>query len=252
MHFGQFGNVQINELQQVVELDAGYSAQESVADGDDIVIPGPVMAAAEQEMVIIIACMNEEYRTIEGVLSGVPHGCLPILVSNSDRPGTGARPGGAVDRYETEVRLVETFCRRSRRSAIVIHQGDPGVATAFRKGGMSEIVDARTGLIYRGKGEAMIIGMAVAALTGRRYVGFVDADNFVPGSVTEYCKVFAAALHSARSPLAMVRVSWNSKPKVRGDRLVFDKKGRSSRVVNEWLNRLLQVSDGVDSFAMLT
>lgn len=243
MNFGQFGNVQINALQQVIELDAGYSAQESVADGEDIVVPGPVMAAAEQDMAIIIACMNEEYQTIQGVLSGVPHDCLPILVSNSARPGIGARPQGVVDRYNVEVQLVEDFRRRSRRSAIVVHQGDAGVAAAFKEAGMPELVDEeRTGLVHRGKGEAMIIGMAIAALTGRRYVGFVDADNFVPGSVTEYCKVFAAALHSAQSRLAMVRISWNSKPKVRDNRLVFDKKGRSSRVVNEWLNRLLQVS----------
>lgn len=242
MHCEQLGNVQINELQHVIELDAGFRARESqLGAGGDVVVPADVLASAEEEMVIVIACMNEELQTIEGVLSGVPHDCLPILVSNSDRPGRPSNTTGE-DRYAAEVRLLKTFCGQAHRSAIAVHQEDGGVAAAFRAAGMSEIVDvAGTGLVHRGKGEAMIIGMAIAALTGRRCVGFIDADNFVPGSVTEYCKVFAAALHSARSPCAMVRVAWNSKPKVRGDRLVFDKKGRSSRVVNEWLNKLLQV-----------
>ncbi|RYP45097.1 hypothetical protein DL768_008528 [Monosporascus sp. mg162] len=249
-HCEQFGTVQINGLQRVIELDAGAAAPAAgLGEGEDIVVPAEVLAAAEKETAIIIACMNEEYQTIEGVLSGVPHDCLVILVSNSDRPGRGR---AIADRYAAEVRMLETFGGRARRSIIAVHQADPGVAAAFREAGMPELVDAGDGLVYRGKGEAMIIGMAVAAFTGRKYVGFVDADNFVPGSVTEYCKVFAAGLHSARSPYAMVRIAWNSKPKVREDRLVFEKKGRSSRVVNEWLNRLLEEHTGYGTDLVVT
>ena len=45
---------------------------------------------------------------------------------------------------------------------------------------MPELIDD-DGLVRAGKGEAMLVGMALAALTGRRYVGYVDADNYVPG-----------------------------------------------------------------------
>ena len=84
----------------------------------------------------------------------------------------------------------------------------------------------------------MLIGMALAAMTGRRYVGYVDADNYVPGAVNEYCKAYAAGLHLADSPYAMVRISWHSKPKLRDGRLFFSRRGRSSEITNRFLNRL--------------
>jgi mannosyl-3-phosphoglycerate synthase len=37
----------------------------------------------------------------------------------------------------------------------------------------------------------------------------------------------------------MVRISWHSKPKLRDNRLFFSRKGRSSQITNEWLNRFL-------------
>ncbi|KAK7756373.1 hypothetical protein SLS62_001599 [Diatrype stigma] len=263
IHKEQFGNVQINELQRVIELDAGHrrrrgggggSSSSSSRNGNgDIVVPSGELATAEENMGVVIACMNEELDTIQGVLAGVPHDCLAILVSNSDRPNVPGRSTAiTVDRFKEEVRLIKEFSQLANRSVIAVHQADPGVAKAFRAAGMPEMVDDRTGLIHRGKGEAMIIGMVIAALKRRKYVGFIDADNFVPGSVTEYCKVFAAALHSAHSPLAMVRVSWNSKPKVRDGRLVFDKKGRSSIVVNDWLNKLLQEYLGYNTGLIVT
>jgi hypothetical protein len=97
----------------------------------------------------------------------------------------------------------------------------------------------------------MMIGVAIAKLAGKRFVGFIDADNFVPGSVHEYCKVYAAGLHYAlqsakpgeTDPYAMVRINWKSKPKVKDGKLVFEESGRSSRVVNEWFNRLLNELD---------
>ncbi|KAI0134153.1 hypothetical protein BJ170DRAFT_608716 [Xylariales sp. AK1849] len=53
--------------------------------------------------------MNESYRTIEGVLAGVPHDCLDVFVSNSDRH--------TIDKYECEVRLLENFCKMAGRAA---------------------------------------------------------------------------------------------------------------------------------------
>jgi mannosyl-3-phosphoglycerate synthase len=223
----RFGAVRIHELQRVIELDAGI----------------PAAPGIEPEMVIVVPCMNETRGVIEGVLAGIPHDCLIVLVSNSDRT--------PVDRYEIEAQTVEQFCRLAGRSAVTVHQRDPGVAGAFKAAGMPELIDD-DGLIRGGKGEAMLIGMALAATTGRRYVGYVDADNYVPGSVHEYCKVYAAGLYAAASPYAMVRVSWHSKPKLRDGRIFFSRHGRSSQITNEWLNRFLAEYSGFGTEVIAT
>jgi mannosyl-3-phosphoglycerate synthase len=165
------------------------------------------------------------------------------LVSNSDR--------SPVDRYEIEAQTVEQFCRLAGRSAVTVHQRDPGLAAAFKAAGMEELIDD-DGLVRRGKGEAMLIGMALAAMTGRRYLGYVDADNYVPGAVHEYCKAYAAGLHIAGSPYSMVRISWHSKPKLRDGRLFFSRRGRSSEVTNEWLNRFLGEYSGFGTEVIAT
>ncbi|PRY31276.1 mannosyl-3-phosphoglycerate synthase [Pseudosporangium ferrugineum] len=194
-------------------------------------------------MVIVVPCMNETRSVIEGVLSGIPHDCLIVLVSNSDKL--------PVDRYEIEAQTLEQFCRLAGRSAIAVHQKDPGLAAAFKAAGMEDLI-GEDGLVRNGKGEAMLIGMAVAAMTGRRYLGYVDADNYVPGAVHEYCKAYAAGLHLADSPYSMVRISWHSKPKLRDGRLFFSRKGRSSQITNEWLNRFLAEYSGFGTEVIAT
>ncbi|GAA0539321.1 mannosyl-3-phosphoglycerate synthase [Paractinoplanes ferrugineus] len=234
----RFGAVRIHELQRVIELDSGMSA----AAGSRIV-GADALHAVESQMVIVVPCMNETRGVIEGVLSGIPHDCLIVLVSNSDR--------APVDRYEIEAQTVEQYCRLAGRPAITVHQRDPGVAGAFKAAGLPELIDD-SGLVRSGKGEAMLIGMALAAMSGRRYIGYVDADNYVPGSVHEYCKVYAAGLHLADSPYAMVRISWHSKPKLRDNRLFFSRKGRSSQITNEWLNRFLAEYSGFGTEVIAT
>ncbi|MDT5040303.1 MAG: mannosyl-3-phosphoglycerate synthase, partial [Actinoplanes sp.] len=132
-----------------------------------------------------------------------------------------------------------------------LHQKDPGLAAAFKAAGMEALI-GEDGLVRGGKGEAMLIGMAVAAMTGKRYIGYVDADNYVPGAVHEYCKAYAAGLHLAGSPYAMVRISWHSKPKLRDGRLFFSRRGRSSEVTNEWLNKLLAEYSGFGTEVIAT
>jgi mannosyl-3-phosphoglycerate synthase len=237
--FEQFGSVQIHELERVIELDAGSGTSTSCS----LTVSRDALLAIESKMVIIIMCMDEEFRTIDGVLSGVPHDCLIILVSNSSRQ--------PVDRYQTEVQLLQSFCEQADRAAIAVHQKDPGIAKTFISLGVPELI-GDDDLVHSGKGEGMFIGMAVAALTGREYVGFVDADNYLPGSVLEYCKVYAAGFHMSDSSDSMVRVSWSSKPKQSNGRMVFECKGRSSRVVNEWLNTLLQQFSGYGTECIAT
>ena len=241
----RFGAVRIHELQRVIELDSGAVAdagQPGLSAGSRIVGP-EALRAVETQLVIVVPCMNETRSVIEGVLSGIPHDCLIVLVSNSDR--------SPVDRYEIEAQTVEQFCRLAGRSAVTVHQRDPGLAGAFKAAGMEELID-EDGVVRRGKGEAMLIGMALAAMTGRRYLGYVDADNYVPGAVHEYCKAYAAGLHIAGSPYSMVRISWHSKPKLRDGRLFFSRRGRSSEVTNEWLNKLLAEYSGFGTEVIAT
>lgn len=228
------GGVRIHALQQVIELDSGGNLATLLSGPsyNKVVQPSALRAILSQ-MAIVVPCMNEDISTIEGVLSGIPHDSLVILVSNTSQSNDYAR----------EVEVLRRFSHASRRSSIAVHQQDAGLAAAFQAVGMHELIDPATGKIRSGKGEAMLVGTCLAAATGRRYLGFIDADNFVPGSVREYCEAFAAGLHIAQAGRqtgkAMVRLSWGSKPKVHDGKLVFSKEGRSSRVTNKWLNRLL-------------
>jgi mannosyl-3-phosphoglycerate synthase len=206
-------------------------------------VPPEALRTVESRMVIVVPCMNESRSVIEGVLSGIPHDCLIVLVSNSDKL--------PVDRYEIEAQTLEQFCRLAGRSAISVHQKDPGLAAAVKAAGMEELI-GEDGLVRAGKGEAMLIGMALAAMTGRRHLGYVDADNYVPGAVHEYCKAYAAGLHLAESPYSMVRISWHSKPKLRDGRLFFSRRGRSSEITNEWLNRFLAEYSGFGTEVIAT
>src|SRR5262245_43215746 len=212
----RFGAVRIHELQRVIELDSGAGG----AGAAGRVSPGEI-GAIHRNMVIVVPCMDETRRVIEGVLSGIPHDCLIVLVSNSRRH--------PVDRFEMELRTLQEFCLHAERGAVAVHQRDPGLAAAVTAAGMPELIDDE-GLVRSGKGEAMLVGMALAAMSGRGYVGYVDADNYVPGAVYEYCHAYAAGLHLADTPYAMVRISWHSKPKLRDGRLFFSRRGRSSEV----------------------
>jgi mannosyl-3-phosphoglycerate synthase len=233
----RFGAVRIHELQRVIELDSGDSSEDPRTDHarNSQVVSAKAIRAVEREMVIVIPCMNETRRVIEGVLSGIPHDCLIVLVSNSART--------PVDRYEIERQTLEQFCHLAERPALTIHQRDPGLAAAMKAAGMPELIDD-DGLVRIGKGEGMLIGMALAALSGRRYVGYVDADNYVPGAVNEYCKAYAAGLHLSDSPYSMVRISWHSKPKLQDGRLFFSRRGRTSQVTNRFLNQLIAEYSG--------
>ena len=238
----RFGAVRIHELQRVIEIDCGTQTYDDQL-GPSRIISRDTIRDIEKDLVIVVPCMNEPRRVIEGVLSGIPHDCLIVLVSNSDR--------SPVDRYDMEIGALEQFCRLADRAALAVHQRDPGLASSLKAAGMPELLDEE-GLVHNGKGEAMLVGMALAAMTGRKYVGYIDADNYIPGAVHEYCKVYAAGLAMVNSPYRMVRISWHSKPKVRDSKLFFSRRGRSSEITNEYLNRLLAEYSGFGTEAVVT
>lgn len=91
----RFGSVRINEVQRVLELDSGRAKelplQENIAVQK---IEEEVTKDIEQKMAIIIPIKDEKLKLFEGVISGVPHECLIIVVSNSQRK--------QVDRFRME------------------------------------------------------------------------------------------------------------------------------------------------------
>lgn len=236
--FERFGAVRIHSLQQVLELDSGPASgpEEHQAHGMMVRhVPHEALRAKFRDLAIVVPCMDERRKVIEGVLTGIPHDCLIVLVSNSSRE--------PVDRFAFECQTLEHFCHATERPAIAIHQRDPGLADAMKAGGMPEILDD-DGLVRNGKGEGMLIGLALANLARKGYIGYIDADNYVPGAVNEYVRAYAAGFHAAATPYSMVRISWMSKPKLQDGRLFFNRWGRTSQVTNRFLNLFLAEYSG--------
>ena len=80
----RFGSVRINDLQQVIELDSGRIENASTKETIGVKkIADEAIRDIEHKMAIIIPTKDEKLKLFEGVISGVPHDCLIIVVSNS-------------------------------------------------------------------------------------------------------------------------------------------------------------------------
>ncbi len=238
--FERLGAVRIYGLQKVYELDAGPETAEPGADDDSVVrrVSSDALHEIERQMAIVVPVRNERLKLIEGVLVGIPHDCLVIVVSNSPRT--------PVDKFYLEQEAITNFCRFTRKDVVVVHQKDPAIGAAFAAAGYTDILDDKE-LVRNGKAEGMIMGTLIAKLMGRKYVGFVDSDNYFPGAVNEYVKEYAAGFCLNESDYSMVRISWHSKPKVVENSLYFAKWGRSSRQTNQFLNMLVGHHTGFET-----
>ena len=82
----RFGSVRINDLQKVLELDSGKKCEtprkEEIAVHK---IEDEVIKDIEGRMAIVVTIKDEKLKLFEGVVSGIPHDCLIIVVSNSQR-----------------------------------------------------------------------------------------------------------------------------------------------------------------------
>ncbi|KAI3395305.1 hypothetical protein diail_1461 [Diaporthe ilicicola] len=315
------GHVEIRGVQQVVE----FEARDRQSHGRKLHGQNPTQAVSpkaidfiQSRTAIVVPCKDEPLSRIMCVWAGIPAGSLIVSVSAS-----------AERKYADERDALAQFCRDTGRNGISVHQRDRQLAKALREIGMTELLD-ESGLVHEGKGEALVIGIALAATAPRpgaadeidaaahtrthqechghnnngerngsinlqepnvrcgcghglpcgtiggngqhcrgasaardsgtcrhkqsrgctakngcrtsyyKYIGFIDADNFVTGSVSEYCKAFSAGFHLASAQDVMVRINWGSKPKVHDGQIVFKTSGRSSEVVNRHFNQLLQ------------
>lgn len=235
----RFGSVRFGELQRVFELDSG------MANGDHPLreqairqVPYEELSEIYNQMAIVVPVKSERLKLVEGVLCGIPHPCQIIIVSNS--------PTEPVDRFNLERDVLREFCTFTGKNALLVHQKDPVLSRAFQEAGYPEILDSE-GVVRNGKAEGMLIGTLLAGLAGKKYVGFVDADNYFPGAVEEYIREYAAGFALSRSAYAMVRIAWHSKPKIVESKLFFRKWGRTSSRTNEILNGLISHYTGFDT-----
>jgi mannosyl-3-phosphoglycerate synthase len=221
------GPVKIHDVCRALELDSG---SEGGTLSKDVAgtrrVSREAISNIEQKLAIVLPVKNEDLKVFEGVLSGIPHDCLMIIISNSN-----------MESFKNERDIVNRFCDVNRRQALVIHQKDPDLANAFSFSGYLDIID-EDGLIRSGKSEGMIAGIIMSRIMGKEYVGFIDTDNYIPGAVMEYVKHYAAGFSMAESPYSMVRILWRYKPKLVGE-LYFKKWGRVSEVSNRFVNALL-------------
>ncbi|MDP3068714.1 MAG: mannosyl-3-phosphoglycerate synthase [Opitutaceae bacterium] len=237
--FDRLGAVRIYGLQKIYELDAGPGPEAPGSD-DAIVrsLPADALYSVQREMAIVVPVRSERLKLIEGVLVGIPNSCLVIVVSNSPRE--------PIDRFFLEQESIANFCRFTHKQVVIVHQKDPAIGAAFAAGGYPELLDD-TGCVRNGKAEGMMIGTVLARMMGRRYVGFVDSDNYFPGAVNEYVREYAAGFLINGGAHTLVRISWHSKPKIVEQSLYFAKWGRSSRHCNHALNRLLSHHTGFET-----
>jgi mannosyl-3-phosphoglycerate synthase len=196
-------------------------------------------------MAIVIPIKGERLKLLEGVLSGIPHDCLTIIVSNSPRQ--------PVDRFKLEKEALDQFNRFVGKNTLILHQKDPGLSDALKEVGYTSIFGPDD-IVRNGKAEGMVIGMLLAKMAGKEYVGFIDADNYIPGSVNEYVKIFASGIAMSNTPYTMVRISWIYKPKwsESGQTHEMRKWGRVSEITNQYLNDLVSYYTGFETEVMRT
>ena len=238
----RFGSISLNGVQRVFELDSGLDKGQKIY-GNIADIGNEEIAEIESKMAIVIPIKNERLKLLEGVLSGIPHNCMTIIVSNSPRQ--------PVDRYKLEKEALEQFNRFADKNALILHQRDEGVAQTLRE---VEYIDpiGSDGLVRNGKAEGMILGMLIAKMAKKTYVGFIDGDNYIPGAVNEYVKIFASGISISNTPYKMIRVSWIYKPKISESGIHFTKWGRVSETTNQYLNSLISYYTGFETEVMRT
>lgn len=241
----RFGSNLFYGVQKIYELDAGSSQDTEFSSPFHVVqkVPTERIYEIESQMAIIIPIKNERLKLLEGVLCGIPHACLPIVVSNSTREPT--------DRFRMESNAIDNYCRFAKKRYVIAHQKDTALAYAFQKTNYANILNEE-GVIKNGKAEGMIVGILLAKHFGKKYIGFIDADNFFPGAVYEYIKIYSSTLALANSEYAMTRILWHSKPKVIDSNLFFAKWGRVTRITNYYLNRLISLYTGFETDVIKT
>ena len=192
-----------------------------------------------RETVFVVPVKDEELMTLEGVIAGIPQGSWVVIVSASSR--------SPIDRYADEVNLARLLARTAGRRIVVVNQRDKPWSDILAGTKLEPLLDEK-GMVRRGKGEGMILGVIAAAALGGRYVAFVDSDNYVPGAVVEYAWAYLTGFSLPSTGEVMVRIKWPFKAKleVAGD-IYFRRRGRVSMHTNTMLNYALSLMRRIET-----
>jgi mannosyl-3-phosphoglycerate synthase len=235
----KIGKVVIHSLQTVYELDCSNSYS-NINMRNNRAFGYQELSDIFKKMAIVIPVKNEKLSILEGVLSGIPNECLIIIVSNSERTFD-------TDRYSMEVEMVKQYARFTDKRIIFIHQKDEELGKIFKKVNYTSILDSKRKYVRNGKAEGMVIGILLAKMQSKEYVGFIDSDNYFPGAVNEYVKIFATGFAMSNTPYSNVRILWRSKPKIVDNKIRFPRWGRISQASNKYLNALISSITGTES-----
>ncbi len=241
----RYGSNLFYSVQKVFELDGGLDVDAEFSSPFHVIrqIPSTTLNMIEKKLAIVIPIKDEKLRLLEGVLSGIPNVCFPIIVSNSQRSPT--------DRFNMECSLLDNFCHSAKKKYLVMHQRSEELAELFKSSGYTHLLDD-DGLVRNGKAEGMIAGVLLAKMLDKQYIGYIDSDNYFPGAVLEYIRLFSAGFSQAKTDYSMVRVQWHSKPKVVDNEMYFAKLGRVTRITNQYLNQLLSLQSGFETDILVT
>ncbi|MEB3759681.1 MAG: mannosyl-3-phosphoglycerate synthase [Desulfurococcales archaeon] len=232
--FERYGAITIHDIVKVLELDSSnYRGFRGIYP-----VSYDTLEDYAARTAIIVPVKNEDLLTFEGVLRAIPHGSLVIVVSASQR-----KP---VDIYNHEVELVRVIHESTRKGILIVHQHDPTWGEVLRDTQLSDML-GKDGTVRRGKGEGMLLGALIAAGLGYNYIGFIDSDNYVPGSVHEYSWIYYSGFSMSRNPYTMVRIKWSFKGKLASSSMYLRRRGRVSMVTNSVLNYALSVIRRVET-----
>ena len=151
-----------------------------------------------------------------------------------------------------EVEMVKQYARFTDKKIMVIHQKDEELGKIFKKVNYNSILDSKRKSVRNGKAEGMIIGILLAKMQSKGYVGFIDSDNYFPGAVNEYVKIFATGFAMSNTPYSNVRILWRSKPKIVDNKIRFPRWGRISQASNKYLNALISSITGAQNDIIAT
>ncbi len=239
----RLGAVLLRDVQKIIELDSGMDSDQEEEARGVYKINESIIHDIQKEMVIVIPTKNEKLKLFENCISGVPNACLKIIISNSDIT--------PLNRFELEKETLQQFCDFTRRRAIIIHQKDPIISRALQEAGYTDILDEE-GIVRDGKAEGMVIGILLTKFLGKKYIGFIDADNYFPGTVLEYARAYAAGFYLSKYEQCMVRILWRYKPKIHEQGLYFKRWGRVSEITNRCLNSLISFVSGFETDVIKT
>ena len=238
--FESYGRLRIYRPVKVLELD-GTGAD---SDPNTLVYSHAMLADTALRTAIVVPVKDEELIKLRGVVQAIPHPSTVIVVSASRREPT--------DVYRDEVDMLSEIHRRTGKRIIATWQRDPAWGEAL-KGTPLEPLLGEDGLVRYGKGEGMLLGALLAYSMGLDYLGFIDSDNFSPGSVLEYSLTYYAGFLAVESELSMVRLKWPYKGKLESSEIPYlRKRGRVSTVTNEYLNTAISRRRGLETIIVET